>query len=90
MCKEQKYKIQICTGTLCHVMGGAELPSLADYLPRNLKSKVHMQGMVCANYCKESGMKPPFVLINGELMQEAGIEKIINYLQKCEGNDTYK
>lgn len=90
MCKEQKYIIQICTGTLCHVMGGAELPALVDYLPDNLKLKVKMKGMVCANYCKDQTKKPPFVLINNELMHEADIEKIINYLQKCESNDTYK
>jgi len=89
MSKEKKYTIQICTGTLCHVMGGAELPGLGEYLPESLKPKVHIKGMVCAKYCKETSMKPPFVLINGDLIKEASREKIISYLQNCEKNDTF-
>jgi len=84
MTEEIKYKVKICTGTLCHVMGGAELPALEDHLPENLKSKVIVKGMVCENYCNETDLKPPFVLINEELMQEASIEKIIQFIQNCE------
>jgi len=90
MTEEKIYKVQICTGTLCHVMGGAELPALEEYLPKSLKSKVKVKGMVCANYCTETKLKPPFVLINGELMSEASIEKIVHYIQNCEENDTFK
>lgn len=90
MSKEQNYMVQICTGTLCHLMGGAEIPALQDYLPNNLKSKVFIKGMVCANYCKNTDLKPPFVLINGDLMPEASIDKIIQFLQNIEKDDTYK
>lgn len=90
MIKDKTYKVQICTGTLCHVMGGAELPDLEYHLPKDLKSKVIMKGMVCANYCTETGMKPPFVLINNELMQEASVDKIIQFIQNCEKNDILK
>lgn len=90
MNKNRIYNVQICTGTLCHLMGGANLPALIDYLPNELKSKVVLKGMVCTNYCKDTSKKPPFVLINGELMQEASIEKIIEFLLNCEKNDTHK
>lgn len=90
MTEEKNYKVQICTGTLCHVMGGAELPGLEDHLPEEIKSKVMIKGMICANYCTETNQKPPFVLINGELMSEASIDKIIRYIQNCEKNDTFK
>jgi len=82
------YEVKICTGTLCHVMGGAELPALESYLPPNLKKKVALKGMVCGNYCKEPNRKPPFVLVNDQLIEAATIEKIILYMQKCEDNDT--
>lgn len=90
MSERKIYTVQICTGTLCHLMGGAELPDLADYLSNSLKTKIIIKGMVCANYCKNAGMKPPFVMINEELIQEASIEKIILFLQNCERNDTNK
>ncbi|MFO7938202.1 MAG: hypothetical protein R6U66_00470 [Bacteroidales bacterium] len=84
------YEIQICTGTLCHVMGGAELPGLASYLPPALKKKVKLKGMVCGNYCKEPNRKPPFVLVNNQLIEAASVEKIIMHLQKCEENDSHQ
>ena len=84
MSNEKMYNVKICTGTLCHVMGGAELPALIDFLPNSLQSKVKVTGMVCANYCKNPENKPPFVLINNELIQEASIEKIIKHIQKSE------
>ena len=83
------YIVQVCTGTLCHVMGGAELPALEEHLPQSLKSKVKIKGMVCANYCTKTNLKPPFVLINKELMSEASIGKIVHYIQNCEKNDTF-
>jgi len=82
-----KYIVKICTGTLCHVMGGAELPGLEGHLPVSLKDKVTLKGMVCAQYCKEKNRKPPFVLVNDHLIEGATIDKIIDYLQNCETND---
>lgn len=82
-----KIVVRICTGTLCHVMGGAELPELPFYLPDYMKSKVEIKGMVCGEYCKDSSKKPPFVTINDVLIEQASIEKIINYIEKHLADD---
>ncbi len=80
--------IKICTGTLCHVMGGSNLPELAIYLPDSIRSSVEIKGMVCGQFCKDSTKKPPFVTIDDVLMEQASIEKIINHIEKALCNDT--
>jgi len=88
MSSDKKIVVKICTGTLCHVMGGSELPELAYHLPENMKSKVEVKGMVCGQFCRDTSKKPPFVTINDVLMEQASIEKIISYLEKAFCNDT--
>lgn len=87
---QTKYIIKICTGTLCHVMGGAELLSINECLTNELKEKVELKGMVCSNYCKDTDLKPPFVTINDILISEASIEKMIGFIEKSEHNDILK
>jgi len=82
------YQVRICTGTLCHVMGGAVLPELELYLPEQLKSKVEIKGMTCADYCKQEDHKPPYVMVNDHLIESASIEKIIAYIKNCEDHDS--
>jgi len=83
----KKIQITICTGTLCHVLGGAELPSLGQHLPDNIKEKVEIKGSPCVNHCKNTEMKPPFVEINGEVIEQASINKILEHLEKLLAND---
>ena len=76
-----KHKITICTGTACYVLGGADLLLLEDYLPAGLKKDVEITGAPCLGYCQAgSSMKPPFVLIDGAVMSEASVQKIVDGL----------
>ena len=77
----EKIEIKICTGTLCHVMGGADLPEFALELRNKYQSKIHISGSTCMNYCKDSKLTPPFVEINGHLIEQADREKISAYLE---------
>ncbi len=86
--QKKKYEVVICSGTLCHVLGGSELPALGNYLPEEWKDMVEIKGSPCINHCKDKSMKPPFVEINGCLIQEASITKLINHLKTCIENDS--
>ena len=77
----KKYKIKICTGTLCHVLGGSELPMLRNYLPDNLKKECEIRGSSCLGYCLDKALTPPFAEINGEMVEAASIEKIVKELK---------
>ena len=74
----EKIRVKLCCGTLCYVMGGAELQSLPDRLSENLKTQVAFSSSTCLDYCnKYPTENPPFVDINGEYIAEATPNKVI-------------
>lgn len=76
-----KIVVQICTGTACFVMGASEILLLGDELPESLKGKVQIEGMTCMEKCKKSECgKAPFVIINGEVMENASYIGILDKL----------
>lgn len=84
----KKYKVTICTGTLCHVMGGSELPALSQYIDPQYLNQIEIKGSPCLNHCKEKRLKPPFAEIDGDIMSEVTIEKLVNELTKRIKNDS--
>jgi NADH:ubiquinone oxidoreductase subunit E len=82
-----KHTVTICTGTACFVMGGSELLLLEEQLPDDLKNITEIEGSPCIAVCKQAEYgknqsdHAPFVLINGEVMEQATTVKIINYLR---------
>ncbi|WP_220429231.1 (2Fe-2S) ferredoxin domain-containing protein [Tenuifilum thalassicum] len=78
-----KVEVIICSGTLCYLMGGAELQLLSEHLPPALKDKVIVKGSPCVGFCDkpESG-KPPFALINGRKIQQASVDKLISEIKQ--------
>lgn len=78
--------IQVCTGTACFVMGGADLLLLKEELKsmwrsrginsEQIEQKVLLSGITCIDRCREEGERPPFVLVDGTVIGNAGIEKI--------------
>jgi NADH:ubiquinone oxidoreductase subunit E len=75
--------VKICRGTVCHVMGGSELPLLVDMLPDELKNLVSIEGTTCIGNCnKENSIKPPFVEVNGQIIAQASIAKIIEAIKQ--------
>ncbi len=79
----EKIKVVICTGTACFVMGGSELLTLDDHLPEMYADRVQIEGTGCLDYCKdiEKG-KSPFVVVNGHVISEANIPKVIDYITR--------
>ncbi len=84
---QPKYKIQICCGTMCYIMGGAELHLLIDSLPDTLKGLVSIEGVPCFGKCDTDKKEHPCVLINGEELNNATTQKIIKQLLTLENND---
>ena len=76
------HTVTICTGTLCHVMGGSELPTLMPFIPTVYQHQVVIKGSPCMGYCKESNLNPPFAEIDGEMFCEVTIELLVNELIK--------
>ncbi|MBR8537185.1 NAD(P)H-dependent oxidoreductase subunit E [Carboxylicivirga sediminis] len=82
-----KYKVQLCCGTMCYIMGGAELHLLIEALPDQLKDKVSIEGIPCIGKCDTNEKLHPCVLINGEELNNASTQKIIKQLLTLDNND---
>jgi len=80
---ENLINVKICVGTYCYVMGGHELRELKTKLPAHLSDRVKVEASVCLG-CNELGEepKPPYAQVNGELMAEATVQKIVDKLEK--------
>lgn len=77
-----KIEISICAGTACYILGGAELLLLEEKLPPDLKDKVIISGLPCLDLCKnDEGMRPPFVKINGKVLEQANYTSIIEEIK---------
>ncbi len=73
-----KIIIEICVGTTCYVMGASELMLIGDVLTDQQKEHVEIKGVTCLDVCHEHlTQKAPFVRINGEIISNVTIEKLI-------------
>lgn len=79
---DEKLEVKICTGTLCYVMGGAELQLLDEHLPEDILRKVDIKGSPCLDCCnRQDSQRAPFVMVGGELVCEASIPKLVNIIK---------
>lgn len=71
-------KVKMCCGTVCHVMGGSDLPLVSEVIPSDLKDQVEIEGIACLDSCSNNqDLKPPFVKVNDILISEATIAKVL-------------
>ncbi len=68
----------ICAGTHCYLMGGAELQLFHEYLPAGLRDSVIVTGSPCLGNCNcEGSGKPPFVMVNDIIVEQATIQSLL-------------
>ncbi|MCH5304977.1 MAG: hypothetical protein J1E79_00690 [Rikenella sp.] len=79
----EKLTVRICTGTLCYIMGGAELQLLGEYLPDAIADRVEIRGATCLDFCNREGSgKAPFVRVGEELITEATVAKVVEAIKQ--------
>jgi NADH:ubiquinone oxidoreductase subunit E len=78
-----KVQVQICVGTACHIMGAADLITIEDMVAERLRDRVEVKGISCLDLCKdETHGKPPFVIIDGETLAEATLDKVLRRIEQ--------
>ncbi len=83
----KKIKVSICTGTACYVMGASEILILEDSISDELKEIVEVEGLTCLEKCKNTECgKAPFVLVNGEVIPEATLAKVLDKINEIAEN----
>lgn len=69
--------VEICMGTSCHLMGTQDLMDVLDALPAEQRKLLEIKGVTCFKKCG----KGPNVRINGELLENATPELLLEVLQ---------
>lgn len=82
---DKKIKIRVCVGTHCYVLGNSELKDIKNQLPDDLRDKVYVEGSVCLGCEKmDSPSGHPYVEIDGRLIENASLQKIVDHLRATE------
>jgi NADH:ubiquinone oxidoreductase subunit E len=65
-------------------MGSSYLQELVDMIPLKFGDKVNIVGHNCLGECVSRGEhgKPPYVQIDGEIVESATIEKVLEHIEK--------
>jgi NADH:ubiquinone oxidoreductase subunit E len=75
----EKVQVKICAGTACFVMGAPQVQALEFSAPEDLADRIEITEVRCMNHCNQGRNynKGPFVEVNGELIEEATMEKVV-------------
>ncbi len=79
----EKVIVKLCCGTMCYVMGGAELQLLDEQLPEELTARVDIRAVTCLDLCHkgpEAG-KAPFAMVGDTIISSANKDKIIEEIR---------
>ena len=80
----KKINVEICFGTTCFVMGGSQLQELESALPEELKERVNILPQNCMGLCRDEKFnQAPYAKINGQVIDSATIDRIINTIKKA-------
>lgn len=78
----EKISVELCFGTTCFVMGASKLQELESFIPPQYRNQVEIKANTCLDLCKNSTyMKAPFVKVDGEIISEATVEKVVRAIE---------
>lgn len=78
----RKISLDLCFGTTCFVMGASKLQEIESLIPPQYRKLVEVKAHTCLDLCKNATyMKAPFVKIDGEVISEATIEKVLRAIE---------
>lgn len=71
-------------GTMCYVMGGGELRSMAEMLPPGLRERLEIVFSPCLGYCDKApaGAAPPYVELNGRLISRVSPANLMQIIKE--------
>jgi len=85
--------VEICCGTTCHVMGGAELEELSEHLPPELLDQVEITACHCLGLCRDGAFgRAPFVRIAGRAFDRMTLSRAVELIvaaARTDGGDDH-
>ncbi|WP_075591233.1 NADH-quinone oxidoreductase subunit NuoE family protein [Labilibacter marinus] len=75
---KKEIEVKVCCGTNCYIMGGSELHLIKEHLTEEIAQLISLKGENCSGNCHDFSrtQKPPLAWINGEMIENASIEKL--------------
>ena len=82
--EEKKIQVQVCLGTTCFVMGSSNLQELIETVPSKFGDKVEVSGVPCLGLCSIEWefSKAPYVKVDGEVVKEATVDKVLKVIER--------
>lgn len=78
-----KILVELCFGTTCFVMGASKLQDIESIIPPQYRNRVDVKANTCLDLCKNATyMKAPFVKVDGEIISEATVEKVLMTIER--------
>jgi len=68
-------------GTLCYVMGGAELKDAIEQLPLGTRKHLNISYSPCLGCCNDSN-EPPYVECNGKVIRRAHKSTLLRIIKE--------
>ncbi len=77
----KKMELKLCAGTMCYVMGGAQLMEIKDLLSAEELERIDISYTPCLQQCQKEE-KPPFAQLDGEILQGISIETLLRIIKE--------
>lgn len=78
----EKIKLKLCAGTMCYVMGGAQLMEISDLLSDEEKQYVDISLSPCLQQCNDGKGTPPFIELNGKILEGVSKEILLRIIKE--------
>ncbi len=80
----KKISVEMCIGTTCFVKDSANMQELNKIIPQKYGDKVEIIASNCLGLCSINwqNSKAPYVKVNGEVISEATVEKILKEIDR--------
>ena len=76
-----KIKLRLCAGTMCYVMGGAQLMEIEELLSEEEKQGIEITFSPCLQRCNGKDT-PPFAELNGEIITGVSKERLLRIIKE--------
>ncbi len=79
---KRKIHLQVCSGTACFIMGGSDLLTVYEYLSPEERDMVSLAAVPCFEHCRNEELRPPFIVIDGELFDRMNMDRMLLLLRE--------
>ena len=77
----EKLRLKLCAGTMCYVMGGAQLMEIGELLSEEEKEYIDLTFTPCLQKCN-GRITPPFAELNGRLIEGVSKENLLRIIKE--------